>query len=77
MFIVGFLGEKNHMYTEVHASEDGHEGLLVEYYNELPFTKEEFIANVKAAATEEGITVDFDDMAEEHGEKAAHPWPEK
>ncbi len=72
MFIVGFLGEKNHMYTEVHASEDGHEGLLVEYYNELPFTKEEFIANVKAAATEEGITVDFDDMAEEHGEKAAH-----
>ena len=66
MFIIGFLGEKHHMYTEVHSSEDGHEGLLVEYYDSLPFSKEDFIKNVSDAASEQGISVDFEDMLEGH-----------
>jgi len=70
MFVVGFLGEKNHLYTEIHSTHEGKEGLLVEYYKELPFTKDDFVANVKAAATEANISVDFADLTEGHGEEA-------
>ncbi|MEZ7931959.1 MAG: quinol:cytochrome C oxidoreductase [Flavobacteriales bacterium] len=67
MFIIGFSTEKNHMYSELANTEDGTESLLVEYYNELPFTKEAFIDRVKTAASEQGITVDFVDMTLHHG----------
>lgn len=73
MFLIGFFGEKHHMYTEVHSSEEGHEGLLVEYYHELPFSEEEFEKNVSTAASEQGITVEFKNMLEHddaHAEKA-------
>ena len=46
MFIIGFMGEKHHLYTELHTSETGSEGLLVEYYKELPFTKEKFVDQI-------------------------------
>ena len=67
MFIIGFSTEKNHMYSELANTEDGTESLLVEYYNELPFTKEAFIDRVKTAASEQGITVDFVDKTLHHG----------
>lgn len=77
MFVIGFMGEKNHMYSTVETSEDGSESVLVEYYKELPFSKEEFISNVKSSASENGISVDFEDMTahhagEDHGESAHH-----
>ncbi|MDG1174359.1 MAG: hypothetical protein P8N07_01040, partial [Flavobacteriales bacterium] len=50
LFIIGFMGEKNHLYSEVVTAEDGTESILLEYYKELPFTKEEFISKVNTAA---------------------------
>jgi hypothetical protein len=72
MTIIGFLGEKNHIYTEVYSSEEGHDGILVEYYKELPFTKEEFKTTVTAAASEAGFIVDFKDMSEHDSESNSH-----
>lgn len=66
MFVVGFLTEQNHLYTEIHSAHEGEEGLLVEYYKELPFTKEEFVNNVTEKANEAGISVDFSDLIELH-----------
>ena len=68
MFIIGFMGEKHHLYTEIHTSETGSEGLLVEYYKELPFTKEKFVSDVKESAVSQGITVDVVDLSAGHGD---------
>ncbi|MDB4051984.1 quinol:cytochrome C oxidoreductase [Flavobacteriales bacterium] len=77
LFIIGFMGEKNHLYSEVVTAEDGTESILLEYYKELPFTKEEFISKVNTAATEDGISVSFKDMIshdahEGNAEEASH-----
>lgn len=66
MFIIGFMGEKNHLYTEIHTSDSDQESLIVEYYKELPFTKEEFVSKVKEAAATEGISVEIKDLVEAH-----------
>ncbi|MDC0015027.1 quinol:cytochrome C oxidoreductase [Flavobacteriales bacterium] len=77
LFIIGFMGEKNHLYSEVVTAEDGTESILLEYYKELPFTKEEFISKVNTAAAEDGISVSFKDMIshdanEGNAEEASH-----
>ncbi|MEN9001663.1 MAG: quinol:cytochrome C oxidoreductase [Flavobacteriales bacterium] len=68
MFIVGFMGEKNHMYSEIAVAEDGTESILVEYYKELPASLMDgkFEENVKAAAAEQGISVDFKNLVGHH-----------
>ncbi|MGB1039533.1 MAG: quinol:cytochrome C oxidoreductase [Flavobacteriales bacterium] len=70
MFIVGFFNEVNHMYATPETSSDGVESLLVEYYQEMPISKEEFVSNVSAAAKEEGIEVAFKDLTEAHGHES-------
>ena len=77
LFIIGFMGEKNHLYSEVVTAEDGTESILLEYYKELPFTKEEFISKVNTAAGDDGISVSFKDMIshdahEGNAEEASH-----
>lgn len=63
LFIVGFMGEKNHLYSEILTSETGEESLLLEYYKKLPYSKEDFEKEVKAAASENGISVTFEDLS--------------
>ena len=77
LLIIGFMGEKNHLYSAVVTAEDGTESILLEYYKELPFTKEEFISKVNTAAAEDGISVSFKDMIshdahEGNAEEASH-----
>ncbi|HIP31842.1 MAG TPA: hypothetical protein EYG86_03680, partial [Crocinitomicaceae bacterium] len=52
------------------ANEKGATNILVEYYHEMPLTKEELIANIKAKAAENDITIDVKDLKAGHGHDA-------
>ena len=72
MFVIGFMGEKNHMYATLEESPEGVESLLVEYYQEMPISAEDFEKNVTEAADKEGIHVTFKNLVEAHGEDTHH-----